>query len=86
VNRDAELRNAQPSQPTNVAQSRLAKVSRAIRRNSRVELDVDDGAFSNEVVLHLVDDCIVPALVDAFLRSRSNLPLDLEDAHNVDQP
>jgi hypothetical protein len=43
------------------------------------------GAFPLSAVLHLIDDCIVPALVTEFLRSRVNLPDSTDSAHNVDQ-
>jgi len=33
----------------------------------------------------LVDDCIVPALVDEFLRTRMNLPDLAPSAHNETQ-
>jgi hypothetical protein len=38
------------------------------------KLEVGTEIFSAEVVLQLVNDWIVPVLVDEFLRSRMNLP------------
>jgi len=43
---------------------------------------ITGGIFSKEVVMALVDDCIVPALVDEFLRTRINLPDPTPSAHN----
>ena len=42
-------------------------------------------AFSDEALLRLADECIVPVLVDFFLRSRLSLPDAAGLAHNVHQ-
>jgi hypothetical protein len=49
------------------------------------KLEIATETFSKELVLQLVDDCIVPALVDEFLRRRMNLPDLSGREHNVDQ-
>jgi hypothetical protein len=53
------------------------------RPRSEPTLVISGGTFSEEVVVELVDDCIVPALVDEFLRTRLNLPERGEKEHNV---
>ena len=50
------------------------------------KLEVATATFSRGVVLQIVDDCVVPALVEAFLRTRINLPAFLGREHNGDQP
>ena len=49
------------------------------------KLVITSGVFSQELVLALVEDCIVPALVDEFLRSRMHLPAAAPAAHNETQ-
>jgi hypothetical protein len=50
------------------------------------KLEITGRTFSDEIVMHLVDDWIVPALVEEFLRCRMNLPELAGREHNVDQP
>ena len=50
------------------------------------KLEITRSTFSNEAVLHLVDDSIVPALLEQFLRSRMDLLAAAERGHNVGQP
>ena len=62
------------------------------RRNSsrrlflETKLEITVGTFSNEAVLHLIDDSIVPAMVEQFLQSRMDLRAAAERGHNVGQP
>jgi len=53
------------------------------RPRSEPTLVTTGGTFSEEAVVELVDHCIVPALVDEFLRTRLNLPERGEPEHNV---
>jgi hypothetical protein len=41
--------------------------------------------FPSGAVLRLIDDCIVPALVDCFLQNRADLSGRAHTAHNVDR-
>ncbi len=49
---------------------------------SEPKLEIAAGTFSQEVLLQLVDDWIVPAMVEDFLRSRMNLPELISREHN----
>jgi hypothetical protein len=74
-----------------------SSVSPPVRRRSRdrdftisgsrpeTVLVITGGIFSKEVLIELVDDCIVPALVDEFLRTRRNLPDHTNSVHNETQ-
>jgi hypothetical protein len=48
------------------------------------KLELTKGTFANVPLRDFVNDCIVPGLVDIFLRSRLKLPDSLECRHNVD--
>jgi hypothetical protein len=50
------------------------------------KLEITSSTFSNETLLHLIDDSIVPALVEQFLRPRADLRAAAERGHNVGQP
>ena len=54
-----------------------------VRKESKLE--VAGSAFPQHAVLRLVDDWIVPALVEQFLRGRRNLPEAVRTEHNVGQ-
>ena len=41
--------------------------------------------FSKDVLMALVEECIVPTLVDEFLRTRMHLPDPAPSAHNETQ-
>lgn len=60
-----------------------AQVSKSLRSDTRVEIVGE--AFPERKLLQFVDDCIVPALVEQFLRSRVNLSGSIGSEHNVDQ-
>jgi hypothetical protein len=49
------------------------------------KLEISAGTFSEEALLHFAENCIVPALVEQFLRARFNLPGSIRREHNVDQ-
>jgi hypothetical protein len=49
------------------------------------ELSMTGEPFPLGAVLQLIDNCIVPALVDYFLQTRTDLPGLCHSAHNVDQ-
>jgi hypothetical protein len=61
--------------------------SRRSNPRSRVEprLSITDGTFSSQGLFQFANECIVPALVEDFLRSRLNLRDLVDTAHNVDQ-
>ena len=76
----------------------LAAKAKAKRTNSRdwqepdaglrseTTLQIAAGTFREEAFLQIIEDCIVPALVESFLRSRTNLPEFATCEHNVHQP
>ena len=65
--------------------SSAALLSPTSRLRTETTLEIVDGTFSNKAAHQFIDDCIVPALVEGFLRSRLNLPDLVDTAHNVDQ-
>lgn len=72
-------------------EERLSANLKAERRSSArlctgPKLAVAEDAFCEQAVLQLIDQCIVPALVDLFLRDQLSLPDTPGRAHNVDQP
>jgi hypothetical protein len=44
------------------------------------------GTFSDKGLRQFANECIVPALVEVFLRSQQTLRDPVDSAHNVDQP
>jgi hypothetical protein len=63
---------------------RTQKPSAIARLEPKLEIPI--GTFSRKVVLHLVNESIVPALVEEFLRSKVDLPVPAGRDHNVSQP
>ena len=55
-------------------------------RRREPELVISGGIFSQKVLFELVDDWIVPTLVEEFLRIKMNLPDPADAAHNETQP
>jgi hypothetical protein len=55
------------------------------RLTSEPQLEIGPGIFSQDLVFQLVNDCIVPALVEEFLRSRTSLREAVRGEHNEDQ-
>jgi hypothetical protein len=66
-----------------VISSTCETTSRVLRQESAVI--VNDDLISDGVLRSFVDDCVVPALVERFLRSR-RLPELVTSEHNVNQP
>jgi hypothetical protein len=66
--------------------NRDARRPSSSRRRLDPRLQIAGGVFSKETVGQIVDDWIVPALVDEFLRRRMNLPDFSDPEHNVGQP
>lgn len=60
------------------------KSNAGVRAEPRLEIAA--GTFLDEALLQLVEDCVVPTLVERFLRQRVNLPELVTCEHNVDQP
>jgi hypothetical protein len=60
------------------------KPSPRLRLDSKLE--VVGSVFPQQTVLRLVDELIVPALVEEFLRRKMNLPVPPNRDHNVGQP
>jgi hypothetical protein len=56
------------------------RLSSRLRPESKLEITGE--TFSNEAVHRFVNDCIVPALVDHFLRARLDLPGPIGREHN----
>ena len=54
------------------------------RSRSETTLEITAGTFE-EGLKQFVEACIVPALVESFLRTRTNLPEFVTPEHNVDQ-
>ena len=76
---------AQESPASMKRNSSEAKRNASPRLRPEPKLEITAGTFSQEMVVQLVDDLIVPALVEEFLRSRMNLPASPGCEHNVDQ-
>jgi hypothetical protein len=57
----------------------------AARLRAEPQLQILEGTFCDDALRNFVSDCIVPALVDSFLRSRLSLQDSIGHAHNVDQ-
>ena len=55
------------------------------RHPQETDLEIAFGTFSQTDMMKFVDDCIVPALVERFLRQNTNLPAFGASRHNVDQ-
>jgi hypothetical protein len=51
---------------------------------AEAKLEITKGTFGNMPLRDFVNDCIVPGLVEIFLRRRLNLPDSLGRRHNVD--
>lgn len=60
------------------------------KRNARFRADatlqITAGILPEKAIFEFVEDCIVPELVEGYLRSKMNLPEFAIRAHNVDQP
>jgi hypothetical protein len=65
---------------TRINAAATQKPSQRLRPEPTLEIAI--GTFSKEMVLQLIDDWIVPALVEKFLRSRMNLPEAIRREHN----
>jgi hypothetical protein len=65
---------------TRINSAATQKPSQRLRPEPKLEIVI--GTFSKGMVLQLVDDWIVPALVEKFMRSRTNLPEAIRREHN----
>jgi hypothetical protein len=63
-----------------------ARQERGPRVRLEPKLEITGRTFSNDAARRLVNDSIVPALVDKFLQSRMNLLVPVGRRHNVSQP
>lgn len=50
----------------------------------RTDLNVVAGTFSKGTLTAIIDECVVPMLLERFLRKRIALPVSSTDEHNVD--
>jgi hypothetical protein len=69
---------------TVVRSNSSAKVKPNPKLRPRADLEVVAGTFSKGTLTAIVDECIVPVLLEIFLRTRMALPVSSTDEHNVD--
>lgn len=73
-------------QPESVAvEYPVSSMITPLRPRPSPQLLIADDLFSQPIVRALVEDCIVPALVEEFLRTRLHLPDPAPAAHNETQ-
>ena len=67
-----------PRRPTNSNDGQKPKA----RLFSEPKLEINGGIFCKEAAKQFVDDCLVAALVERFLREKKSLPDSLRREHN----
>jgi hypothetical protein len=60
--------------------------SRSSRGQLQTILDISPALFSDDAVHRIIDEWLVPALVDQFLRSPKNHHPAQDSGHNRDSP